>query len=106
MGRSTVEAFSDLAVKFDVAEARQVREVFAKGITGGICCNKGRLSELLSRAAQLEASVLRELEGKSSADARREFDQALKLLRAALAKPKLPEALRAQGMIAVAASDL
>lgn len=104
--RVSVEAFSDLALKFKISSAKEVSQLFAKAISGGTCREEKDLLEVLSRALSLEVNVAKRIPSNANPEARKRVASGLEELENAVSTHNIKAALRAQGMIAEAVKDL
>jgi len=100
--RNTVEAFADVDQTLRIAAAKKVSELFAKGLSAGICRRKPELLRLLSDAVSLEADVVKAMPETGDAAARKRIDAALRQLNKAVAAKDLRSALKAQGSLSKA----
>lgn len=100
--RNSVEAFADVSQKLGIAAAKKVSQLFAEGLSAGICGRKAELMRLLSRAVPLEAGVVKALPQIDAAGARKRVEAALRQLQRATAAGDLDAALKAQGSLSEA----
>jgi hypothetical protein len=104
--RNSVEAFADLALKFEISSAKEVNQLFAKAVSSGLCREEKGLLEILPQALSLEMDIAKQIPSKANPEAVKTFRSGLEDLEKAIKTGDIKAALGAQGVIAEAAKDL
>jgi hypothetical protein len=105
VARANVEAFSDLAARHRVPEAKEIVALFARVVSRG-CCGDSEWRELLGRALPMERKILGSLPKRTNPTALQAMAEALEDLAKSLERGRLGEAIALQGRVAEVARGL
>lgn len=106
VARRSVEAFADLALKYEIPSAKEVSQLFAKAITAGVCRDRKEFLEVLKRALSLEVDAAKGIPRKANPEAQKMFATGLDELEISIKNRDVENALRAQGRISEVLENL
>jgi hypothetical protein len=104
--RTSVEAFTDLAARLGLEEAKAIGALFAERLAGCTCSDNAAIMKLLGQAHEQEIRLLEKLPASAPEEARKAYAKALRELGVYLEHGRPKTALRAQGMLALVVSEL